>query len=120
MDARRATLGSAHMQPALVEFDLMPFEAAHFGRSQAVAISDQDHRCIAMAVSADLASSVHERLDLAFGEIAAFDCEVFSAWCAAIGYLICHDKSLSCKYDWKIITIFFTVYIAANHLNYLR
>jgi len=89
------------MQPALVEFDLMPFEAAHFGRSQAVAISDQDHRCIAMAVSADLASSVHERLDLAFGEIAAFDCEVFSAWCAAIGYLICHDKSLSCKYDWK-------------------
>jgi hypothetical protein len=35
------------------------------------------------------------------GEIAALDYEVFSAWCAAIGYLICHGKSLSCKYDWK-------------------
>jgi hypothetical protein len=28
MDARRSTLGSTDMQPALVELDLMPFEAA--------------------------------------------------------------------------------------------
>jgi len=94
MNARRSTLGSADMQPALVEFDLMPFEAADLRSPQAVTIGDQDHRCIAMAVSADLASSVHQPLDLALGEIAAFDCEVFSAWCAGIGYLICHEKSL--------------------------
>ena len=59
-----------------------------------------------MAVSADLASSVHEPLDLALGEIAALDCEVFSVWCAAIGHLICHGKSLSCKYDWKDNSLF--------------
>src|SRR5215468_6120689 len=54
-----------------------------------------------MAVPTVLAGSVHELVDLALGEIAAFDCEVFSVWCAAIGYLICHEKSLSRKYDWK-------------------
>jgi hypothetical protein len=30
MDARRSTLGSANVQPALVEFDLMPLEATDF------------------------------------------------------------------------------------------
>jgi hypothetical protein len=94
------------MQPVLVELDLMPFQAADFGRSQAVAISDQDHRCIAMTTSTPLAGSIDELLDLAFGEIAAFDCEVFSAWCAAIGHLIRHEKSLSCKYDWKDNSLF--------------
>src|SRR5262249_1764150 len=101
MNAWRAMLGSAHMQPALVELDLMPLQAADFACSQAVTIGDQDHGGIAMTTSAHLAGGVHELLDLALGEIAALDCEVFSAWCAAIGYLICHGKSLSCKYDWK-------------------
>src|SRR5207253_553198 len=62
MNARRSTLGSADMQPALVEFDLMPFEAADLRSPQAVTIGDQDHRCVAMGVSADLASSVHQPL----------------------------------------------------------
>src|SRR5262249_12486215 len=66
-----------------------------------MAIGDQDHRCIAMTTSAHLAGSVHELLDLALGEIAAFDCEAFSVWCAAIGCLSCHGKSLSCKDHWK-------------------
>ena len=101
MNAWRAMLGSAHMQPALVELDLMPLEAADFACSQAVTIGDQDHGGIAMTTSAHLAGGVHELLDLALGEIAALNCEVFSAWCAVIGYLICHGKSLSCKYDWK-------------------
>ena len=84
MNAWRAMLGSAHMQPALVELDLMPLEAADFACSQAVTIGDQDHGGIAMTTSAHLAGGVHELLDLALGEIAALDCEVFSAWCAAI------------------------------------
>src|SRR5262249_17170544 len=54
-----------------------------------------------MTTSAHLAGSVHELLDLALGEIAASNCEVFSAWYAAIGYLICHGKSLPYKYDCK-------------------
>jgi hypothetical protein len=61
------------MQPALVEFDLMPLEAADFGRAQAVAISDQDHGGIAMTMPAYLASSIDELLDLALGEIAALE-----------------------------------------------
>src|SRR6516165_1248865 len=54
-----------------------------------------------MTTSAHLAGSVHELLDLALGEIAALDCEVFDSWSVAIGYLIGHGKSLSCKDDWK-------------------
>src|SRR5215831_13438570 len=54
-----------------------------------------------MTTSAHFAGSVHELLDLALGEIATFDCEVFSVWCAAIGYLIGHGKSLYCKDGWK-------------------
>src|SRR5215813_7230661 len=54
-----------------------------------------------MAVTAHLAGSVDQLLDLALGEIATFDCEVFSVWCAAIGYLIGHGKSLYCKGSWK-------------------
>ena len=77
----------------------MPFQAADLRSPQAVAISDQDHGGIAMTMPAYLAGSIDELLDLALGEIAALNCEVFSAWSAAIGYLICHAKSLSCKYD---------------------
>src|SRR5262245_60019248 len=101
MNAWRAMLGSAHMQPALVELDLMPLQAADFACSQAVTIGDQDHGGIAMTASTVLAGSLHELFDLALGEVAALNCEVFSVWCVAMGCLICHEKSPSCKYDWK-------------------
>jgi hypothetical protein len=55
----------------------MPLQVAHLRGSETVSVSDQDHRCIAMTMPTQLASSVHEPLDLALGEIAAFDCEVF-------------------------------------------
>ena len=64
-------------------------------------VGNQDHGGIAMAMAAMLAGAVHELLDLALGEIAALDCEVFDSWSVAIGYLIGHGKSLSCKDDWK-------------------
>jgi hypothetical protein len=75
------------MQSALVKLDLMPFEAADFACSHPMAIGDQDHRCIAMAMSIAL-GGFDQSLNLALGEIAAFDCEVFSVWRAAIGCLI--------------------------------
>src|SRR5262245_53997094 len=84
-------------EPPIIYFGVHAWLCAHAG--------DQDHRCIAMAVSTHLAGSVHDLLDLALGEIAALDCEVFSACCAAIGYLICHEKSLSFLHS---------VYIAAR------
>jgi hypothetical protein len=60
-----------------------------------MAVSDQDHRRIAMAMPAELAGSVHELLDLALGEIATLNCEGFDCWCTGIGCLIRHDKSPS-------------------------
>ena len=67
------------MQPALVEFDLMPLQVAHLGSSEAVTIGDEDHRCIAMAVAIAL-GGFDQPLNLALGEVAAPDCEVFSVW----------------------------------------
>src|SRR5262245_25842980 len=101
MNARRAPLCSADMQAALVELDLMPLEATDFTCSQPMTIGDQNHRCIAMTMAIHLAGRVHQSLDLALGEVAACNCEVFSVWCAGIGYLFSHEKSLSCKYYWK-------------------
>src|SRR5215467_3924328 len=71
-------------------------------------IGDQDHGGIAMTTATHLAGCVHQSLDLALGEVATCNCEVFSAWRAGFGHLFSHDKSLSCKYDWKD-NIFFTV-----------
>ena len=60
-----------------------------------MAIGDQYHGRVAMAVAAMLAGAVHQPLDLALGEIAACNCEVYSVWCAGIGSLFCHEKSPS-------------------------
>src|SRR5262245_52341353 len=95
MDARGASLGPADVQPALVEFDLMPLEAADFAGSQPMAIGDQDHGGVAVTMPTHFAGSIHELLNLALGQVATLDCEAFDGWCAVIGYLICHDKSLS-------------------------
>jgi hypothetical protein len=83
------------MQAALVELDLMPFEAADFACSHPMTISGENHRAVAMTIPTVLAGSVHEPLDLALGEIAAGNCEVYSVWCAGIGSLFCHEKSPS-------------------------
>ena len=50
-----------------------------------MAIGDQDHGRIAMAVPTMLAGAVHEPLDLALGEVAPLDCQVYDAWGAFLG-----------------------------------
>src|SRR5262249_5346267 len=105
MHRGRAFLGSADMQTAGIKLDLMPLQIAHLRSPEAMAIGDQNHRCIAMAVAIALGSS-DQALDLAFGKIAALDCEVFGVWCGAIASLICHEKSLSGYYDWKDNSLF--------------
>src|SRR5262249_14198698 len=50
-----------------------------------MAVGDQDHGRVAMPVTATLAGTVHQPLDLALGEIAALDCQVYDAWCAFLG-----------------------------------
>jgi hypothetical protein len=50
-----------------------------------MAVGDQDHGRIAMSVAAMLAGVVHQPLDLALGEVAPLDCQVYDAWCAFLG-----------------------------------
>jgi len=52
---------------------------------QTVAIGDQDHGRVAMPVAAVLASAVHRSLDLALGEIAPSNCQIYDVWCAFPG-----------------------------------
>src|SRR5262249_2308000 len=59
---------------------------------QTVAIGDKDHGRIAMAVAAMLAGTVHQSLDLALGEIAPFNCQVYDGWCAFLGCRFHADK----------------------------
>ena len=48
-----------------------------------MAIGDQDHGRVAMPIAAVLARAVHQAVDLALGEIASLDCQVYDAWRAA-------------------------------------
>src|SRR5215831_3699107 len=78
----------------------MPFQIAHLRGSQAVTISNQDHRAVAMTMPIAL-GGIDQPLDLALSEIATANCEVYRCWRAGIGCLCSHEKSLSCKDDWK-------------------
>src|SRR5262249_26019702 len=57
-----------------------------------MAVGDQDHGRVAMAVAAMLSGAVHQALDLALGEIASLDCQVYDAWRAFLGCRFHADK----------------------------
>jgi hypothetical protein len=57
-----------------------------------MAIGDQDHGRVSMPVAAMLARAVHQPLDLALGEIASFNCQVYDGWCAFFGCRFHADK----------------------------
>ena len=50
-----------------------------------MAVGHQDHGRIAMPIPAMLAGAVHQPLDLALGEIAPLDCQVYDVWSALLG-----------------------------------
>ena len=81
-----------NVQAALGQLDLLPLQVADLRGPQAVPIGDQDHGRIAMAVATILAGAVHQPLDLALGEIASFDCQVYDAWGAFLGCRFHADK----------------------------
>src|SRR5262249_8953335 len=66
--------------------------ALPIGGAQAVPIGDQDHGRIAMPVAAMLTGAVHQPLDLALGEVASPDCQVYDAWAAFPGCRFHADK----------------------------
>jgi hypothetical protein len=48
-------LGTTDMQSTLIQFDLMPLQAHHLTRSQAVWVGQEEHGCVPMAVPAGFA-----------------------------------------------------------------
>jgi len=73
------------VQTALGQLDLLPLQVAGLRRPQAMAVGHQDHGRVAMPVAAMLSGAVHQTLDLALGEVAPLDCQVYDAWCAFLG-----------------------------------
>jgi hypothetical protein len=74
-----------NVEAALGQLDLLPLQVADLRRPQAMAVGDQDHGRIPMPVAAMLSGTVHQSLDLALGEIASFNCQVYDAWGAFLG-----------------------------------
>src|SRR5271166_3081703 len=58
----------------------MPLQVANLCGAQPMAIGDQHHGRITVTVAPVLASAVHQPLNLLLGQIATFDCQVYSAW----------------------------------------
>src|SRR5262249_54684887 len=92
MYAGDPVLDPVNVQAALGEFDLLPLQVADLRGPQTVAIGDQDHARVAMPIAAVLARAVHQALDLALGEVAALDCQVYDAWCVFFGCRFHADK----------------------------
>jgi hypothetical protein len=85
MYAGNAVLDPVNVQAALRELDLLPLQVADLRCPQTVAIGDKDHGRVAMPIAAVLASAVHQSLDLALGEIAPSNCQIYDVWCAFPG-----------------------------------
>src|SRR5215831_8544254 len=100
MYAGNPVLDPVNVQAALGQLDLLPLQVADLRGSQAVPIGDQDHGCVAMPVAAMLACAVHQPFDLALGEIAPFDCQVFDGWSAFSGPRFHRDKAPVLEAYW--------------------
>src|SRR5262249_2599001 len=81
-----------NVQAALGQLDLLPLQVADFRGPQTVVIGDKDHGRVAMPIAAVLARTVHQPLDLALGEVAPLDCQVYDAWGAFLGCRFHADK----------------------------
>jgi len=90
--AGNPVLDPVNVQAALGELDLLPLQVADLGGPQAVAIGDKDHGRVAMPIAAMLAGAVYQPVDLALGEVAPLDCQVYDAWCAFFGCRFHADK----------------------------
>src|SRR5499427_4982221 len=60
VDTRRAVLRPADVQPAGGQLNLRPLQIAQFGRPQAVAVTNQDHGCVPVAVAARCPGRRHQ------------------------------------------------------------
>ena len=81
-----------NVEAALGQLDLLPLQVAGLRRPQAMAVGHQDHGRIPMPVAVVLARAVDQAFDLALGEMASLDCQVYDAWCAFFGCRFHSDK----------------------------
>src|SRR5262249_47396361 len=85
VDTRRAVLRPADVEAAGGQLDLRPLQIAQLGRPQAVAIADQDHGCVPMAVAAGLPGGRHQALDLGRRQVlASANLGIYSGWCRCV------------------------------------
>ena len=94
MYAGNTAFDAVNVQATLGQLDLLPLQVADLRGPETVAIGDQDHGRIAMTVTAVLASAIHQALDLALGEIASLDCQVYGGWSAVLGSRFHRGKTL--------------------------
>src|SRR5215467_9130396 len=87
-----SVLDPVNVQAALGQLDLLPLQVADLGGPQTVAVGHQDHGRVAMPIAAMLSGAVHQPLDLALGEVAPLDCQVYDAWGAFLGCRFHADK----------------------------
>src|SRR5262245_13393279 len=92
MHTGNPVLDAVNVKAALGQFDLLPLQVADLRGPQTVAVGDQDHGRVAMPIAAVLARAVHQPVDLALGEIASLDCQVYDAWYAFLGCRFHADK----------------------------
>src|SRR6516164_68301 len=85
MYAGNTAFDAVNVQATLGQLDLLPLQVADLRGPQTMAVGDQDHGRVAMPVAAMLAGVVHQPLDLALGEVASFNCQVYDVWRALLG-----------------------------------
>ena len=71
-----------------------------------MAVGHQDHGRVAMPIAAILTRALHQALDLALGEIASLDCQVFGVWRAFFGRRFHADKLCLRVADCLAYTLF--------------
>jgi len=113
VDAGDSVLDPVNVQAALGQLDLLPLQVADLRRPQAMAVGDQHHGRVAMPVAAMLSGAVHQPLDLALGEVAPLDCQVYDAWGAFLGCRFHADK-LCLRASYCISYVFFCTVVGTQ------
>src|SRR5262245_45035106 len=91
MHGRRALFAPADVQPAGVDLDLVPLQIAQLGSSKPVAVGQQDHGGVPVAIAAVLARGLHELLDLAACEVAPGAGNFYNVWRFAMNGADVHE-----------------------------
>src|SRR5262245_49728679 len=107
MHARRAVLGPADVQPTRIQLHLRPLQIAQLGRPQAVAIADQDHGCVPMAVAAGLPGGRHQALDLRRRQVlAGAKRGIYSGWWRPGAPAVFPNILPAFRTNWRINVLF--------------